>query len=43
LTFNNCLRLAGLYEGGYYPSTGGYDVSYEVEYYNGTFNQCALT
>jgi len=27
-----------LHEGGYYPTTGGYDLNAEIEYYNGTFN-----
>lgn len=27
-----------LYEGGYYPSTNGYDVNGEVEWYDGAFN-----
>ena len=27
-----------LHEGGYYPTTPGYDMNMEVEYFNGTFN-----
>jgi len=27
-----------LHEGGYYPTTTGYDMNFEVEFYNGTFN-----
>ncbi|MFO1019690.1 MAG: cadherin repeat domain-containing protein [Planctomycetales bacterium] len=27
-----------LYEGGYYPSTNGYDMNSEIEFYDGTFN-----
>lgn len=27
-----------LYEGGYYPSSGGYDMNMEVEFYDGAFN-----
>jgi len=27
-----------LNEGGYYPTSGGYDINFEVEYYNGTLN-----
>lgn len=28
----------GLHEGGYYPTSGGYDMNMEVEYYNAAFN-----
>lgn len=28
----------GLHEGGYYPTSSGYDMNMEVEFYNGTFN-----
>ena len=28
----------GLHEGGYYPTSYGYDMNMEVEYFNGTFN-----
>lgn len=28
----------GLHEGGYYPTSYGYDMNMEVEYYDGTFN-----
>lgn len=28
----------GLHEGGYYPTSGGYDLNLEVEYYDGAFN-----
>ena len=28
----------GLHEGGYYPTSAGYDMNMEVEYFNGTFN-----
>jgi hypothetical protein len=27
-----------LHEGGYYPTTGGYDMNAEIEYFNGVFN-----
>ena len=27
-----------LHEGGYYPTTSGYDMNSEIEFYNGTFN-----
>ena len=27
-----------LHEGGYYPTSGGYDMNMEVEFFNGTFN-----
>jgi hypothetical protein len=28
----------GLHEGGYYPTSDGYDMNMEIEFYNGTFN-----
>lgn len=28
----------GLHEGGYYPTSGGYDMNMEIEYYDGAFN-----
>jgi len=28
-----------LHEGGYYPTSGGYDINFEIEFYNGTYNQ----
>jgi len=31
-----------LNQGGYYPTSGGYDVNHECEYYNGSFNQATF-
>ena len=36
---DNSLRTGYyLHEGGYYPTSGGYDMNTEIEWYNGTFN-----
>ena len=35
--------IAGLHEGGYHPTSAGYDINAEVEYYNGTFNQYGVS
>jgi len=35
---NNLTTGYPLHEGGYYPTSGGYDMNMEVEYYDGAFN-----
>ena len=35
---NNLSTGYAVHEGGYYPTSGGYDMNMEVEFYNGTFN-----